>query len=378
MNAKRLRRSVRSLTAIALLVGCALGGIAPAHAEKVRDLASIAGVRSNQLVGYGLVVGLDGTGDQTSQTPFTIQSIKNMLLQFGVSVPSNTNPQLKNVAAVMVTASLPPFSKPGQHIDVTVSSIGNAKSLRGGTLLMTPLRGANGEVYALAQGSMVVGGYGAQGASGSSTQVNTLTVGLIPNGASVERSVATPFDHGQQITLDLNTPSFTTAERVARAINQAAGPNTAEPMDATSVRVNAPINAGQRVAFVSFLENLEIDPARPPARVVVNARTGTVIIGADVRVLPAAVAHGNLTVTISENPQVSQPAPLSGGQTAVTPSSTVSAKQAKAHAFVFKPGTSLNSIVRAINQVGATPDDLIAILEALKKAGALKAQLVVI
>ncbi|WP_455385613.1 flagellar basal body P-ring protein FlgI [Acidihalobacter prosperus] len=352
--------------------------IAPAQAEKVRDLASISGVRSNQLVGYGLVVGLDGTGDQTSQTPFTIQSIKNMLLQFGVSVPSNTNPQLKNVAAVMVSASLPPFSKPGQHIDVTVSSIGNAKSLRGGTLLMTPLRGANGKVYALAQGNLVVGGYGAQGASGSSTQVNTLTVGLVPNGASVERSVATPFNHGQYITLDLNTPSFTTAERVARAINQAAGPNTAEPMDATSVRVSAPDKAGQRVAFVSFLENLEVNPAAPRARVVVNSRTGTVIIGSNVRVLPAAVAHGNLTVTISENPQVSQPAPLSGGQTTVTPSSSVSAKQQKAHAFVFKPGTSLDSIVRAINQVGATPDDLIAILEALKKAGALKAQLVVI
>jgi flagellar P-ring protein FlgI len=377
MNAHRFRWPERLLAALALLLGCALA-TAPVQAEKVRDLASIAGVRSNQLVGYGLVVGLDGTGDQTSQTPFTIQSIKNMLLQFGVSVPSNTNPQLKNVAAVMVSASLPAFSKPGQHIDVTVSSIGNAKSLRGGTLLMTPLRGANGEVYALAQGNMVVGGYGAQGASGSSTQVNTLTVGLIPNGASVERSVATPFNHGQHITLDLNTPSFTTAERVARAINQAAGPNTAEPMDATSVRVNAPVKAGQRVAFVSFIENLEVNPATPRARVVVNARTGTVIIGADVRVLPAAVAHGNLTVTISENPQVSQPAPLSGGQTTVTPNSTVSAKQQKAHAFVFKPGTSLNSIVRAINQVGATPDDLIAILEALKKAGALKAQLVVI
>ncbi len=326
MNAHRFRWPERLLAALALLLGCALA-TAPVQAEKVRDLASIAGVRSNQLVGYGLVVGLDGTGDQTSQTPFTIQSIKNMLLQFGVSVPSNTNPQLKNVAAVMVSASLPAFSKPGQHIDVTVSSIGNAKSLRGGTLLMTPLRGANGEVYALAQGNMVVGGYGAQGASGSSTQVNTLTVGLIPNGASVERSVATPFNHGQHITLDLNTPSFTTAERVARAINQAAGPNTAEPMDATSVRVNAPVKAGQRVAFVSFIENLEVNPATPRARVVVNARTGTVIIGADVRVLPAAVAHGNLTVTISENPQVSQPAPLSGGQTTVTPNSTVSAKQ---------------------------------------------------
>nr|WP_330219984.1 flagellar basal body P-ring protein FlgI [Acidihalobacter prosperus] len=356
-----------------MLLGLAGG----AQAELVRDLATVAGVRSNQLVGYGLVVGLDGTGDQTSQAPFTIQSIENMLTRFGVTLPGNVNPQLKNVAAVLVTASLPPYAKPGQNIDVTVSSIGNAKSLRGGTLVMTPLRGANGQVYAMAQGNLVVGGYGA-GGGGSSVQVNVLSVGTVPNGATVERDVPTAFDRGNSITLDLNNPSYTTATRLSHAINQAMGPGTAEAMDAASVKVNAPLDRGQRVAFVSYLENINIDPAAPPARVVVNARTGTVIIGSSVRVLPSAVAHGNLTVTISESPQVSQPNALSGGNTVVTPNTQVSAKQAKAHAFVFKPGVTLNSIVKAINRVGATPDDLIAILEALKRAGALRAQLVVI
>lgn len=355
-----------------------LGGWQVAAAEAVRDLASISGVRSNQLVGYGLVVGLNGTGDQTSQTPFTIQSIENMLTRFGVTIPSNVNPQLKNVAAVMVTADLPPFASQGQHIDVTVSSIGNAKSLRGGVLLMTPLRAANGQVYALAQGNLVVAGYQATGPGGTTTLVNTPTVGLIPGGATIERSVSTPFDQGDSLTLNLNTPSFTTATRVAEAINQAAGPGTAEALNAVSIRVHVPSNPGQRVAFVSFIQNLDVNPAKPPPRVIVDARTGTVIIGAGVTVLPAAVAHGNLTVTIKPVTQVSQPKPLSGGRTVVAPGSKVTAKQGKAHAFVFKAGTSLNSIVSAINAVGATPDDLIAILEALKKAGALRAQLVVI
>jgi flagellar P-ring protein precursor FlgI len=367
-----------------LLLGCLLAlagllGAATAQAERVKDLASIAGLRSNQLVGYGLVVGLDGTGDQTSQTPFTVQSIINMLQNFGITVPSNVNPQLKNVAAVMVTASLQPFAKPGQHMDITVSSIGNAKSLRGGTLLMTPLRGANGQVYAMAQGNLVVGGYGAQGASGSSTQVNTLTDGLIPGGATVERSVPTAFDQGDSITLNLQSPDFTTAARLTQAINQTFGAGTAQAVDAASVQVRVPQAASDRVDFVSALESLEVEPGAAPARVVVNARTGTVIIGSDVRVLPAAVAHGNLTVTISEQPQVSQPLPFSrGGQTAVVSRSDVKAKQEKAHAFVFRPGVSLDSIVQAINRVGATPDDLVAILEALKKAGALRARLVVI
>ncbi|AOU98483.1 flagellar biosynthesis protein FlgI [Acidihalobacter yilgarnensis] len=378
MCARIQSQSCRRLFALVAVFSLCFGMVGVARAELVRDLATLAGVRSNQLVGYGLVVGLDGTGDQTSQAPFTIQSIENMLTRFGVTLPSNVNPQLNNVAAVLVTANLPPFSKPGQDIDITVSSIGNAKSLRGGTLVMTPLHGANGQVYAMAQGNLVVGGYGAQGGSGSSVQVNVLSVGMVPNGATVERDVPTSFDRGNSITLDLNNPSYTTATRLAHAINEAMGPGTAEALDAASVRVNAPPDRGQRVAFVSYLENINIHPAAPPARVVVNARTGTVIIGSSVRVLPSAVAHGNLTVTISENPQVSQPNALSGGNTVVTPNSTVSAKQAKAHAFVFKPGVTLNSIVKAINRVGATPDDLIAILEALKRAGALRAQLVVI
>ncbi len=361
-----------------LALATGLAGWNGAAAEPVRDLATISGVQSNELVGYGLVVGLNGTGDQTSQTPFTIQSIENMLTRFGVNIPSNVNPQLKNVAAVMVTASLPPFASQGQHIDVTVSSIGNAKSLRGGVLLMTLLRAANGQVYALAQGNLVVAGYQATGPGGATTQVNTPTVGLIPSGATIERSVSTPFDQGNSLTLNLDAPSFTTANRVAQAINQAAGPGTAEALNAVSIRVHMPANAGQRVAFVSFIENLDVNPAAPPAQVIVDARTGTVIIGAGVTVLPAAVAHGNLSVTIKPVTQVSQPKPFSKGKTVVAPTSKVTAKQGKAHAFVFKAGTSLNSIVSAINAVGGTPDDLIAILEALKKAGALRAKLEVI
>jgi len=372
-----MNRAVTTV-AVCMLVFASMFAIPAVHAERVKDLTSIAGLRINQLAGYGLVVGLDGSGDQTSQTPFTVQSIINMLQNYGITVPSNVNPQLKNVAAVMVTADLPPFAKPGQHIDITVSSIGNAKSLRGGTLIMTPLRGADGQVYAMAQGNMIVGGYGAQGASGSSTQVNTLTDGLIPGGATVERTVPTAFDRGSAITLNLLNPDFTTAARLTQAINKAFGVNTAQAIDAASVRVKAPQSTTDRVSFVSALEGLDVDPGAAPAQVVVNARTGTVIIGSDVRVLPAAVAHGNLTVTINEQPQVSQPQPFSpGGQTVVVPSSSVNAKQQKAHAFVFRPGTSLDSIVQAINRVGATPDDLVAILEALKKAGALRARLVV-
>ncbi len=359
-----------------LVLGAGFGAVA--HAERIKDLATVAGVRSNQLIGYGLVVGLAGTGDQTSQAPFTVQSLTNMLAQFGVKVPSNVNPQLKNVAAVMVSATLGPFMKNGQTIDVTVSSIGNAKSLRGGTLLMTPLRGADGRVYAIAQGSVTVGGVSAKGASGSSVQVNVPSAGRIPNGATVERTVPTPFDHGNSITLDLNSPDFTTAERVAKAINKTMGAGTAVPRDADSVKVRAPSSAGQRVAFVSILQNLKVTPASAPARVVVNARTGTVVIGSHVRVSPAAVSQGNLTVTISENPRVSQPAPFSRGRTARVPNSKVSVKQNAKHMFLFNPGVSLDKIVQAVNQVGATPSDLVSILEALHKAGALHAQLIVI
>lgn len=371
MNQSRIRHLVAVFLVVALWPMLS-------YADRIKDLATIAGVRTNQLVGYGLVVGLDGTGDQTSQTPFTVQSLESMLAQLGVTVPASANPQLKNVAAVMVSAELPPFSKPGQLIDVTVSSIGNAKSLRGGALLMTPLKGADGQVYALAQGNLIVGGFGASGQDGSKITVNIPSAGRIPGGATVERAVATPFDQGNSLVLNLNTPDFTTATRLAEAINTAVGPDTAEPMDATSVRVNAPRNAGQRVSFVSLLENIPVKPAEAAARVVINSRTGTVVIGQNVRVSPAAVAHGNLTVTISENPTVSQPSPLSGGTTAVTPSSSINIKQEKNRMFLFPAGVTLDQIVRAVNQVGAAPGDLVAILEALKEAGALKAELVVI
>ncbi len=351
---------------------------AVATAERIKDLASVAGVRSNQLVGYGLVVGLDGTGDQTSQTPFTIQSMKSMLAQFGITLPPNVNPQVKNIAAVTVHGELPPFAKPGQTIDVTVSSLGNAKSLRGGSLLMTPLKGADSVVYAMAQGNLVVGGFGTSGSDGSSITVNVPSVGRIPNGAMVENASPTPFGDKDSLVLNLHSPDFTTAKRVADAINTEIGGGTAAPIDASSIEVNAPESYAQRVGFVSMLENLTLEPGESSARVIINSRTGTVVIGQHVRVTSAAVAHGSLTVTITEQPVVSQPGPLSGGSTVVVPTSEIAVEQEKNRMFLFKPGVSLDEIVRAVNQVGAAPGDLVAILEALKEAGALRAELVVI
>ena len=361
------------LTLLLLLIACG-----PARAERVRDLASVAGVRNNQLVGYGIVVGLDGTGDQTTQTPFTVQSIENMLEKFGVTLPANANPQLKNVAAVTVHATLPPFAQPGQTIDVTVSSIGNATSLRGGSLLMAPLRGADGQVYAIAQGSILVSGFGAQGADGSSVTVNIPSSGRIPNGATVERSVPTNFDTRPYVTLNLDTPSFTTATRLTDVINKTFGTGTAEALDAVSVRVRAPMNPSQRTAYVATLQNLNVTPGTPPARVIINSRTGTVVISSQVRVMPAAVSSGSLSVTITENYGVSQPNPFAAGSTQVVPHSSIDIRQQKAHMFKFPAGVNLDQIVRAVNSVGATPSDLVAILEALKEAGALHAQLIVI
>lgn len=349
-----------------------------AHAERVKDIASVAGVRGNQLVGYGLVVGLDGTGDQTSQAPFTIQSIKNMLSQFGVTIPPNANPQLKNVAAVTVTADLPAFAKVGQTIDVTVSSLANASSLRGGTLLMTPLRGVDGEVYGIAQGSLVVSGFGVQGKDGSRISVNVPSAGRVPNGATVEREVPNSFVANPYVMLNLHTPDFTTASRLATGINALLGQATAKAVDAVSIRVTAPQDPDQRIAYLSTLEAIEIEPGDAPARVIVNSRTGTVVIGSHVRVTPAAVAHGSLSVTITERNDVSQPAPFSGGTTTVTPRTDISVNQGEARMFVFNAGVTLDEIVRAVNQVGAAPGDLVAILEALKQAGALRAQLIVI
>ncbi len=351
-----------------------------AMADRVKDLASVAGVRDNQLAGYGLVVGLNGTGDQTTQTPFTVQSIVNMLVQFGVTKPPGTSMQHKNVEAVTVHAELPPFAKPGQSIDVTVSSIGNAKSLRGGSLLMAPMRGADGNVYAIAQGNLVVGGFGASGNDGSSVTVNIPSAGRIPNGATVERAVASDFLTRENIVLNLHSPDFTTSKRLAEQINDTMGPGTAASVDAVSVAVRAPQDPGMRTAFVAALEELEIEPGEVQARVIVNSRTGTVVIGSNVRVSPAAVSHGSLVVTISERPFVSQPvAPFSdAGETVALPDSDVTIQQEEASMFLFEPGTSLNEIVQAVNQVGAAPGDLVAILEALKQAGALRAELVVI
>lgn len=356
----------------------AASAMTPVHAERVKDLATVAGVRSNQLVGYGLVVGLNGTGDQTSQTAFTIQSIRSMLAKFGVTIPANVNPQLKNVAAVTVTADLPPFSKSGQTVDVTVSSIGNAQSLRGGVLLMTPLRGIDGEVYAIAQGNMVVGGFGVSGSDGSKITVNVPSAGRIPNGASVEREVPNNFGSTPYVTLNLNTPDFTTSARLVEGINKMMGEGTAQSLDAVTVRVTAPLDTSQRISYLSVLESLEIDPGEAPARVIVNSRTGTVVIGSRVKVKAAAVAHGSLTVTISERTDISQPNPLSKGETVVAPRSSIKVEQPESRMFVFNEGVDLDTIVRAVNQVGAAPGDLVAILEALKEAGALRAELIVI
>jgi len=347
--------------------------------QRIKDLASVQGVRRNQLIGYGLVVGLDGSGDQTSQAPFTVQGLKNWLEQLGITLPAGTNPQLKNVAAVSVHAELPPFVKPGQTIDVTVSSIGNAKSLRGGSLLVTPLRGLDGQVYAMAQGNLVVNGFGAQANDGSKVTVNVPTSGRVANGATVERAVPSTFGSEDSLTLSLHTADFTTASRLAVRINKELGADTATAVDAVSVRVHAPASPGQRVAFLSLLENLEVDPGDAPARVIINSRTGTVVIGDHVRVSPAAVSHGSLTVSIKEELRVSQPSALSeGGKTVTVPESTIDVQQKSSRMFLFEPGVSLDEIVRAVNQVGAAPGDLVAILEALQQAGALHAELIVI
>lgn len=357
-------------------------------AERIKDLATLAGVRDNHLVGYGLVVGLDGSGDKTSQTPFTDQSFKSMLNQFGIRMPDKASMQLKNVAAVAVSANLPAFSKPGQTFDITVSSIGNATSLRGGTLLMTPLKGIDGNIYAIAQGSVVVSGINAGGSDGSKITVNVPSSGRIANGATVERSVVAAYiREGGGLIYNLNQPDFTTAKRVADAINLMADKKIAFPYDAASVHVKVPevmgkdgeINDQQRlVGLIAEIENVTLEPAEAAAKIVVNSRTGTIVIGQNVRVMPAAVSHGNLTVTITENPLVSQPEALSGGVTAVVPESEVAIQQQTNRAFVFAPGASLNDIVNAINRVGAAPGDLVAILEALKAVGALQAELQVI
>ncbi len=348
-----------------------------AEAARIKEVASVAGVRSNQLVGYGLVVGLDGTGDQTTQTPFTAQSLQAMLQQLGVTVPAGANMQLRNVAAVMVTATLPPFAQPGQPIDVVVSSLGNAKSLRGGTLIATPLKGADSQIYAMAQGNLVIAGAGAA-AGGSKVQVNHLSAGRIPSGATVERAVPTPLAQGDSLRLDINAGDYGTARAVANAINTRFGPRTAQALDGRVVQLKVPSQPNERVNFLADLENLEVELATPAARIVVNARTGSIVMNQAVTLGACAVAHGNLQVTISSTPMVSQPNAFSGGQTTVTEKTDIALKQEAGSLLQLPAGTRLTEVVKALNSLGATPADLLAILQALKAAGALQAELEVI
>lgn len=356
-----------------------VGSVESARAERVKDLATFSGVRSNQLIGYGLVVGLDGTGDRTTQAPFTTQTLVNMLERLGITLPKGISLQLKNIAAVTVHADLPPFAKPGQTIDVTVSSIANASSLRGGTLLLTPLKGLDGQVYGIAQGNLVVGGLGTSGSDGSSITINVPSVGRIPNGASVEREVPNTFASGDSLQLNLNRSDFTTATRLSGRINEMLGGGTAQPIDSTTIRIAAPKSVGDRISFVSMIENIEFMPGEAPARVIVNSRTGTIVISSHVRVTPAAVSHGSLVVSITEDFDISQPQPFSEqGETVVTPNSSIDVIQEDSRMFLFKPGVDLNEIVRAVNDVGAAPGDLVAILEALRAAGALHAELLII
>ena len=348
----------------------------PVRADRVKDLGGFQGIRSNQLTGYGVVVGLPGTGDDNLE--YTVQSLKAVASRFGLQLPASANPGMKNAAVVLITAELPPFAKPGQKLDITVASMGKSKSLRGGSLILTPLLGADGQVYAMAQGNLAVGGLGAEGADGSKIVVNVPSTGRIPEGATVERAVATGFDTTPNLTFNLARADFTTAQNVAGAINQKLGFGTAQAMDAVSVAVRAPMGADTRATLMSMIENLDVVSAEPTAKVIVNARTGTVVINSAVRVGPAAITHGKMTVRIDENQRISQPAPFSQGQTALEQKSGVAVDEEKRPMFLFAPGPKLADIVKAVNAIGASPADLVAILEALKEAGALKAELIVL
>ena len=372
----RLRSLLLHMLVVLAAAGIFYAEAAHASGERIKDLSSIAGVRDNQLVGYGLVVGLDGSGDQTTQTPFTVQSIVNMLGNMGVTLPPGTNLQLKNVAAVMVTTSLPPFAQPGQVIDVTVSSIGNAKSLRGGTLVMTPLKGADNQVYAIAQGNMVVGGAGAQG-GGASQVINHLSAGRIPGGATVERAVPSMLGELDSVTFELNDSDFGTARRVVDAINLV-HPGAAQALDGRRIQVRAPLDTSARVAFLGQIENLQVTPVAQTAKVIVNSRTGSVVMNQHVSLQNCAVAHGNLTVTVNNTAQVNQPPPFSGGQTVVTQAGQVDIAQEGGALFNVRGGTNLADVVKALNGLGAKPMDLVSILQAMKAAGALRAELEII
>lgn len=374
-----MRKISTVLMLCAAFAGAGMAVTPMAQAERLKDLANIAGVRQNQLTGYGIVVGLDGTGDQTSQTPFTVQSIKAMLQQKGVNLPAGTQLQMKNVAAVMVTASLPAFAQPGQTLDITVSSIGNAKSLRGGTLLMAPLHGADGQVYAMAQGSLVVGGVGAQApGGGAQVQVNHLSVGRISDGATVERAVASNLGEGNQIRLELKETDFATAARVVEAVNDQFGAGVATALDGRVVRVRTPASSDQRVAFIGMLEQIDVKPTVASAKVIMNARTGSVVMNQAVMLDNCAISHGNLSVTIGGDANVSQPNPGTLGATVVTPNNSVEIKKDPGKVLMLKGGASLAEVVKAMNSIGATPQDLLAILQALKAAGSLRAELEII
>ena len=364
-------------TAIVAGLAIALLGSGQAVAERLKDLASVQGVRNNQLVGYGLVVGLDGSGDQTTQTPFTTQSIINMLAQLGTTLPTTQSLQLKNVAAVMVTAILPPFARTGQQIDITVSSMGNAKSLRGGTLVMTPLKGADGQIYAQAQGNLLVGGAGA-GSAGSKVVVNHLLAGRVVGGATVEREVPTALGQGPFVHYEMATTDFGTTQRVVEAINREIGPGTAQAIDGRLVRVAAPEDANSRVAFLGRLESLDVRPTKTVAKVIINPRTGSVVMNQTVTIDSCAVAHGNLSVIINTEQKVSQPNTLAGGQTVTTTQSEIDIKQGGGSLIQLKAGVNLAEVVKAINALGAGPQDLLSILQSMKAAGALRAELEII
>ncbi|MCJ2186840.1 flagellar basal body P-ring protein FlgI [Novosphingobium beihaiensis] len=368
-----IRRILLSLAAFSAAFAAVLPGAA--MAERVRDLGQFQGVRSNQLTGYGIVVGLPGTGDDNLE--YLTQAMKGVSGRMGLTLPAGVAPGLKNAAAVMVTADLPAFAKPGQRIDVTVSTIGKAKSLRGGALIMTPLYGADGQIYAMAQGNLAVGGLGISGKDGSNLTVNIPTVGRIADGASVERAVATGYDNSPVLRWNLFDADFLTAARVRDAINTRI-PGTASVEDGVTLALHLPLDPNTRASVMAAIEMINVDPAETAARVIVNSRTGTVVINSAVRLSSAAISHGKLTVRVDENPAVVQPAPFSRGQTAVEQNSTLSADEEKRSVALFQPGASLSKVVDALNMLGVTPSDLVAILEALKQAGALKAEMVVI
>jgi len=363
------------------LIGTALAAVAmlvtsPAGAERIKDLGHFQGLRANQLTGYGIVVGLAGTGDDNLE--YTTQGMHSVASRFGMQLPAGVNPALKNAAAVIITAELPAFAKPGERLDITVAAMGKAKSLRGGTLLMTPLQGADGQIYAMAQGNLAVGGLGVDAADGSKVTVNVPTAGRIPGGATVERAVDAGFANTPELRFNLAEADLTTVGRVAAAINRSVGVGRARAIDAVTVAISAPEGAELRTALMGQIEDLLVDPADAPAKVIVNARTGTVVINGAVRIAPAAVAHGKLTVKVNENLKVSQPEPFSQGRTAVVPKSKIDVEEERNPMFKFGPGASLADIVKAVNAIGASPADLVAILEALKEAGAMKAELVVL